>query len=59
MLRQAGESARDGIEANMNLVDKVARTRDAGQRRAGVHIVEPAVELFVAFQGLIPASAVL
>jgi hypothetical protein len=45
--REAGERARDGVEADVDLVHEVGRVRDAHERRARVDVVLPAVELVV------------
>ena len=51
MLRKAGKVPRDGIETDVDLMNKVGRSR-CTEGRVVVDVVDPAIELFIVLQGL-------
>ena len=51
LLRKAGKVPRDGIETDVDLMNKVGRSR-CTEGRVVVDVVDPAIELFIVLQGL-------
>ena len=45
------ESTGDGIEADVDLVDKVCGIADTHERASGVDIILPTIQLFIVLQG--------